>query len=167
MPPALWDQTQRVNVVGTLTLLQALAPQLSGRPGANIIIVSSIRGLGGTPNGGAYGASKAALNQMTRTLACELGHKGIRVNAILPGPVDTFMTRSALNNDQSIMDHYANIAPLAGWTQAEDLAGPALFLASHAARRITGQLLVVDGGLSAINQDAFAPPGSPAAAQGA
>ena len=93
---------------------------------------------------------------MTKTLACEWGLKGVRVNAVLPGPVDTTMTTAMLPKE--LYDAYANIAPLAGWTMAEDLAGPALFLASDMARRVTGHLLVVDAGLSGINQDAFPPP---------
>ncbi|MFX8554475.1 SDR family NAD(P)-dependent oxidoreductase, partial [Acinetobacter baumannii] len=79
-----------------LVLVKDLAADMARRPGANIVIVSSIRGLGGTPWGGAYGASKAALNQMVKTLACELGPMGVRINAILPGPVLTAMTTEFL-----------------------------------------------------------------------
>jgi NAD(P)-dependent dehydrogenase (short-subunit alcohol dehydrogenase family) len=152
-----WEQTMRVNVGGPLALLRALIPHMVG-PGANIIIVSSIRGTGGTPYNQSYGASKAALNQLTQTLAVELGPMGIRVNAILPGPVDTEMVRSSLNGNQALFDHYADIAPVAGWTMPEDMVGPAMFLAGACARKVNGHLLVVDGGLKAINQDAFPPP---------
>jgi NAD(P)-dependent dehydrogenase (short-subunit alcohol dehydrogenase family) len=153
-----WRQIHDVNVVGPLVLIKALGPQLVGRKGANVIIVSSIRGFSGTPYGAGYAGTKAVLNQLTKTLACEWGPKGVRVNAICPGPVDTRMVTDYFSGDRSLYDAYANIAPLAGWTQPEDLAGPAVFLASDAARRVTGHLMVVDGGLTAINQDAFPPP---------
>jgi NAD(P)-dependent dehydrogenase (short-subunit alcohol dehydrogenase family) len=153
-----WRHIHDTNVVGPLALLQALGPQLVGRPGANVIIVSSIRPFSGTPYGAGYSGTKAVLNQLTRTLACEWGPQGIRVNAICPGPVDTTMTTDYFAGDQALYEAYANIAPLRGWTKAEDLAGPAVFLASDAARRVNGHLLVVDGGLTAINQDAFPPP---------
>lgn len=154
----VWRQVFMVNAGATLLLAQALAPTMAQRPGSNILIVSSIRGLGGTPYGGAYGSSKAALNQMVKTLACELGPSGIRVNAILPGPVLTQMTTAFLPDNKALFDYYGDIAPIRGWTQAEDMVGPALFLAGPGARKVSGHLLVVDGGLSAINQDAFPPP---------
>ena len=158
MEPEFWNETQNVNVVGTLTLFRALAPQMMGRPGANLIIVSSIRGLGGVANAAAYGASKAALNHLAKTLACEWGPHGIRVNGLLPGPVETDRVRAHFGGNQALYDYYTDLAPTPGWTQADDCAGPAVFLASDFAARVNGHLLVVDGGLSARNQDAFAPP---------
>ncbi|WP_278374178.1 SDR family NAD(P)-dependent oxidoreductase [Sphingobium xenophagum] len=147
-----WNEAQRVNVVGTLALLQAAYPHLSANPASNVLIISSIRGLSGTPGTGAYGASKAALNHLTRTLAVEWGPAGVRVNALLPGPVLTPQMEIAVQNPK-IGEKYRHCAPLADWTHPDDIAEPALFLVSGAARRITGQLLVVDGGLVAINQD--------------
>jgi NAD(P)-dependent dehydrogenase (short-subunit alcohol dehydrogenase family) len=157
-PIEAWAQTQQVNAGAALGLVKALAPQMMQRPGASVVIISSIRGLGGTPYGGSYGSSKAALNQMVKTLACELGPSGIRVNAILPGPVLTRMTTDYLPDNKPLFDYYGDLAPIKGWTVAEDMVGPALFLVSNGARKVNGHLLVVDGGLSAINQDGFAPP---------
>lgn len=153
-----WRHIHNVNVIGPLALIKALGPQMETRKGANVIFVSSIRGFSGTPYGSGYAGTKAVLNQLTKTLACEWGPKGIRVNAICPGPVDTRMVTDYFQGDRALYDAYANIAPLAGWTQPQDMAGPAVFLASDAARRVTGHLMVVDGGLTAINQDAFPPP---------
>ncbi|WP_084356135.1 SDR family NAD(P)-dependent oxidoreductase [Novosphingobium lentum] len=153
-----WRRTFAVNTGAALILIKALAGDMTRRPGANIVIVSSIRGLGGTPWGGAYGSSKAALNQMIRTLACELGPQGLRINGVLPGPVLTAMTTEFLPDNKALFDYYGDIAPIKGWTMAEDMVGPALFLAGPGARKVHGHLLVVDGGLSAINQDAFPPP---------
>jgi NAD(P)-dependent dehydrogenase (short-subunit alcohol dehydrogenase family) len=153
-----WRQLHAVNLEGPLTLLQTIAPHLLERRAGSVIVVSSIRGTNGVPLGGAYAASKAALNSITRTLACEWGPFGVRVNAICPGPVDTEMTRAALGNNQPLKDYYGQIAPIKRWTSAEDCAEPAVFLASEAARAITGHLLIVDGGLTATLQDAFPPP---------
>jgi len=157
---AAWREVQSVNLEGPLTLLQAVAPHLLARRTGSVIIVSSIRGTNGVPLGGVYAASKAALNSIARTLACEWGPYGVRVNAICPGPVDTPMTRTALGDNKPLWDYYGQIAPIKRWTSAEDCAAPAVFLASEAARAITGHLLVVDGGLSATLQDAFPPPAS-------
>lgn len=148
-----WDRVQQVNVRGTLVLLRIAFPYLSARPGGNALIVSSIRGLSGTPTTGAYGASKAALNHLARTLAVEWGPAGLRVNAILPGPVFTPLMQEAVERDVKIGERYENCSPVAGWTLPEDIAEPALFLVSGASRKISGHLLVVDGGLVAINQD--------------
>lgn len=154
----IWRRTFAVNTGAALVLIKGLAADMATRPGANIVIVSSIRGLGGTPWGGAYGSSKAAMNQMVKTLACELGPQGVRINAILPGPVLTAMTTEFLPDNKALFDYYGDIAPIKGWTMAEDMVAPALFLAGPGARKVHGHLLVVDGGLSAINQDAFPPP---------
>jgi dehydrogenase/reductase SDR family protein 4 len=151
---AEWRAVQSTNLEGPLTMLQALAPHLLARRSGSIIFVASIRGLNGVPVGGAYAASKAALLSLTKTLALEWGPSNIRVNAICPGPVDTKMVRDTLPS-QEIFDKYADIAPLKGWTMPQDCAGPALFLASDAARKITGQALVVDGGLTAQSQDSI------------
>lgn len=153
-----WQKTMNVNVAASLRLVQKLAPTMMQRPGANVVVVSSIRGLGGTPFGGLYGSSKAALNQMIKTLACELGPQGIRINGILPGPVLTKMTTDFLPDNDALFQFYGDVAPIKGWTMAEDMIAPALFLAEPGARKVTGHLLVVDGGLSAINSDAITPP---------
>jgi NAD(P)-dependent dehydrogenase (short-subunit alcohol dehydrogenase family) len=155
-----WRAIQSTNLEGPLTLLQTVAPHLLSRRTGSVIIVSSIRGTNGVPLGGVYAASKAALNSIARTLACEWGPHGVRVNAICPGPVDTPMSRGALGDNKPLWDYYGQIAPIKRWTSAEDCAEPAVFLASEAARAITGHLLVVDGGLSATLQDAFPPPAS-------
>lgn len=148
-----WERVQQVNVMGTLVLLRRAFPHISARPGGNALIVSSIRGLSGTPTTGAYGASKAALNHLARTLAVEWGPAGVRVNALLPGPVFTPLMQEAVERDAKIRERYENCAPIAGWTLPEDIAEPALFLVSEASRKISGHLLVVDGGLVAVNQD--------------
>lgn len=155
---ATWREVHAVNLEGPLQLLQSAAPYLLKQGSGSVVVVSSIRGTNGVPMGGIYGATKAALNSIVRTLACEWGPQGVRVNALCPGPVDTFMTEGFFQGNQPLKDFYGQIAPLKGWTQAEDCAEPAVFLASEGARKITGQLLVVDGGLSVVLQDVVAPP---------
>jgi NAD(P)-dependent dehydrogenase (short-subunit alcohol dehydrogenase family) len=157
---ASWREVQAVNLEGPLVLLQAVAPHLLARRSGSVIIISSIRGTNGVPLGGVYAASKAALNSIARTFACEWGPFGVRVNAICPGPVDTPMTRNAIGANKPLWEYYGQIAPIKRWTSAQDCAEPAVFLASEAARAITGHLLVVDGGLTATLQDAFPPPAS-------
>ena len=82
----------------------------------------------------------------------------MRINGVLPGPVLTRIVTEFLPDNDDVHQYYADLAPLKGWTMPEDIVSPVLFLASEEARKMTGHLLVVDGGLSAINQDAFAPP---------
>ena len=150
-----WRQVQRTNVENPLALVQALLPQMIARQAGAIIFVASIQALKGQLMSGTYAASKAAVVNMTQSLACELGPFGVRVNAIGPGPVDTRMIRDAVGDDAGILGALGSLAPMPGWTQAEDCAGPAVFLASDAARRITGQMLVVDGGLTALSPENF------------
>ena len=88
---------------------------------------------------------------MTPSLACKLGEFNIWANAICPGPVDTKMIRDAGAEDAGILSALGNMAPLKGWTMPEDCAEPAVLLASHGARRITGLLIIVDSGLTALS----------------
>jgi NAD(P)-dependent dehydrogenase (short-subunit alcohol dehydrogenase family) len=148
----LWNRVQQVNVIGTLSLFKAAYPHLCASPGSSALIISSIQSLLGVPGNAPYGASKAALNHLTRTLAVEWGPVGIRINAILPGPVFTPLMEQALER-MPALKVYENAAPLEGWTLSEDIARPASFLVSDAARKISGHLLVVDGALSVYNQD--------------
>jgi NAD(P)-dependent dehydrogenase (short-subunit alcohol dehydrogenase family) len=142
----VWRTIQATNLEGPIAMLQKLAPQMFARHSGNVIFISSIRGTGGVPYGGAYAASKAAINSVTKTLACEWGPQGVRVNAILPGPVDTDMVRGFFKGNKKLYDYYGGLSPIKRWTLAEDCAGPALFLASDAAAAVTGHCLVVDGG---------------------
>jgi NAD(P)-dependent dehydrogenase (short-subunit alcohol dehydrogenase family) len=153
--PDDWRAVQMTNLEGPLTLLQALAPHLIARRSGSVVMIASIRGLNGVPLGAPYAASKAALVSITKSFACELGPFGIRVNAICPGPVDTDMIRDAIGTDPALREKFANLAPLKRWTLAEDCAGPALFLASEESRAITGQELIVDGGLLAQSPEHF------------
>jgi len=141
-----WEKTFDVNLRGPFRLSQHVARHLMDRkaPGS-VINVSSVAGLLGTPNQVAYGATKAALLSMTKTLAAELGPSGIRVNAIAPGLVETRLA-TALLDDEATHGEIVERTVLKRHAQPEEIAGAAVFLASDEASYLSGATLVVDGG---------------------
>jgi NAD(P)-dependent dehydrogenase (short-subunit alcohol dehydrogenase family) len=133
------------NVLANHWLVQMAAPGMAARGAGAIIIVSSIGGLIGSDMIGAYNVSKAADMQLVRNLAVELGPKGVRANAIAPGVIRTDFAR-ALWEDPAAEARLKKATPLGRIGEPDDIAGAALFLASHAGRYVTGQTIVVDGG---------------------
>ena len=121
-----------------------MVPAKSGR----IIMISSIMGLVGRPTIPGYITAKAGLHGMVRALSAELAPHGVTVNAIAPGFMPTDATET-LHNDPKFNEWIAVRTPMGRWGRAEELAGPAVFLASDAASYVTGHILVVDGGLTA------------------
>jgi gluconate 5-dehydrogenase len=153
-PLEAWDKVMNLNVRSIFLLSQAIGkrsmiPRRSGR----IINVASIAGfLGNAPDSPmktlAYNTSKAALMNLTRTLAGEWGVHGITVNAIAPGYFPSKMTKGLL--EQAGEDNLTRSVPLHRLGDDEDLKGVAAFLASDAAKHVTGQVIAVDGGNSAV-----------------
>ena len=152
-PLEAWDKVMNVNVRGTFLLTQAIGrrsmiPRRYGR----VVIVASIAGLRGNPPETmktlAYNTSKGALVNFTRALAGEWGPYGITVNALAPGFFPSKMTRGVVA--QLGADKLAAPAPLQRLGGEEDLKGAALLFASDAGRHITGQILAVDGGVTAV-----------------
>ena len=140
-----FDKVMRANVGASIHLINRIAPGMAAGGGA-VILVSSIAGMVGAKNIGAYAISKAADIQLARNYAVELGSQNIRVNTIAPGLIKTeFSTR--LWEGRRGQDFIAR-TPLGRLGEAEDIAGAAVFLASRAARYITGQTIVVDGGVT-------------------
>jgi NAD(P)-dependent dehydrogenase (short-subunit alcohol dehydrogenase family) len=144
-----WTKVMRLNVDSAVHVLQAAAPHLLERGSGSVINVASVAGLSATPAMAQYGASKAALISLTRTLAVEWASTGVRVNALCPGWTATDLNRSLWENEEVYAGLTATI-PMGRWARAEEMAGPAVFLASDASSFMTGQTLVIDGGQTAI-----------------
>lgn len=140
-----WEKVMRLNVDSIVHVTQAIAPHLLERRSGSVINVASVAGLSGTPMITPYGASKAAVVSLTKSLAMEWGHAGVRVNALCPGWTATDLNRNLWQNDETSRAMTSRI-PLGRWGRAEEMVGPALFLASDASSFVTGHALVVDGG---------------------
>ncbi len=143
-----FDKVLRLNLQSTAYVCQAAGPHLLDRKAGSVINVSSVAGLRGTPFMAHYGAAKAAVLSLTRTLAMEWAWAGVRVNALLPGWVETDLTEFA-RADDGMEKALIGDVPMQRWATVQEIAGPAVFLASDASAFMTGQQLVVDGGLTA------------------
>jgi len=152
MTEADWDQVQAVNLKSCFFLTQAVQPHMRLRGGGAIVLVSSCSAALGYPGLTAYGASKAGIEGLVRGLACDLAPDNIRVNAIAPGTTKTPMTRSLWEHAQKRAAHEATI-PLKRLGDVNDQAMAALFLACDLSSYITGAVIPVDGGLTAMQQD--------------
>jgi NAD(P)-dependent dehydrogenase (short-subunit alcohol dehydrogenase family) len=133
------------NVVSNHWLVQMVAPGMAERGDGAIVVVSSIAGIRGTNTIGAYGISKAADMQLVRNLAVELGPLGIRVNCVAPGVIRTDFSR-ALWEDPTLTARSQERTPLRRFGDPDDVAGIVVCLVSPAARYLTGQTIVIDGG---------------------
>ncbi len=144
----------RVNLDGALVCTLAALP-LMERSGGRILMTASIMGLVGSPDSLPYSSAKGGIVNMVRALACDLAPRGITVNAIAPGFIDTRMARLPDGSHEHASDYFRTVyleyrkIPLGRTGLPEDLAGPAAFLVSSDAAYITGQTLVVDGGVTA------------------
>lgn len=145
---AAWDKTFDTNLRGYFEMARLVAQHLIDRkaPGS-IINIGSTQGLVGAENEGVYAMTKAAIFSMTRTLAVELGKYNIRVNALAPGLVDTKFSSAVVNNPE-FLNKVLTHTPLGRIGRPEDLAGPALLLASDASAWITGTVLPIEGGVT-------------------
>jgi NAD(P)-dependent dehydrogenase (short-subunit alcohol dehydrogenase family) len=143
-----WDKTFETNLKGYFWCARDVARHCLERSApASIINVASVAGLVGSPLQGVYGATKAAIISMTKTLAVELGPSRIRVNAIAPGFVDTRLASAILKNDE-LLKTVVGRTPLGRYGMPDEIAGGALYLASDAASFLTGHTLVIDGGMT-------------------
>jgi NAD(P)-dependent dehydrogenase (short-subunit alcohol dehydrogenase family) len=142
-----FDRVITSNVKSALWLSNFVLPEMAARKDGAVIFLSSIAALRGSAGIGAYGAAKAALMQLARNLACEWGPHNIRINSIAPGLIKTDFAR-ALWDDEELARRRIAETPLGRLGEARDIAGAAVLLASSAGSFITGQTIVVDGGVT-------------------
>ncbi len=135
------------NIVSNHWLITMVAPQMTARKDGSIIIVSSIGGLRGSPVIGTYCISKAADLQLARNLAVELGPHNVRINCIAPGLIRTDFARALWENPDNLQRRNEQ-TPLRRIGEPDEIAGAAILLASQAGSFITGQAIVVDGGVT-------------------
>ncbi len=145
MTPSDFDEVVQANLSGSFYFLQAIAPVMIKQRGGRIINISSIVGVKGNAGQVNYSASKAGIIGMTLSAAKELGKRGITVNAIAPGYIETDMTEILTEDQKKAM---TDIISLGRAGKASDVANAVAFLASDAAAYITGQILAVDGGMA-------------------
>jgi NAD(P)-dependent dehydrogenase (short-subunit alcohol dehydrogenase family) len=144
---AAFDKIMAANVRSNLWLCNMVIPQMAKRKDGAVVIISSIAGLKGNKMLGAYGISKAADFELVRNLAVEWGSANIRVNAIAPSIVRTDFARALWENPDTYAKAVATY-PLGRIGEPDDVAGAAIFLASRAGAFVTGQVIVVDGGVT-------------------
>ena len=144
---AEWRQVLSVNLDGAFLCSQACVPHMRRQGKGAIVNIASISGLRASTLRVAYGTSKAALIQLTKQQAVELGTVGIRVNAIAPGPVETEMAK--LVHSVAIRSDYHDVIPLERYGTTREIASAVGFLCSDAASYVNGQVLAVDGGFDA------------------
>lgn len=151
-----FDRVVGLNLAASFALVRAFGSGMAARGRGSIIGFSSIRAFSVEPGQGVYAATKSGLVQLLRTAAAELGPRGVRVNAVAPGVVETPLTAQIMA-DRAWYDAYAAKSALGRWARAEEMAGAVVYLAGDAASFVTGTCLVVDGGWTAVD-GRFDPP---------
>ena len=143
-----WDKLMRLNLDSAMYVCHAVGGHLIERGQGSIINVASVAGLVGSPFLSPYGAAKAGLISLTKSLAVEWAAHGVRVNALCPGWTATDLNRTLWEDETAGKATVASV-PMQRWGRVEEMTGPALFLASDASSYMTGQALVIDGGQTA------------------
>lgn len=141
-----WSRVLAVNLTGPFLMTQAASAHLAKTRGA-VVNITSISGQRASTLRVAYGTSKAGLQHLTKQLAAELGERGVRVNAVAPGPVETAMAKQV--HTPAIRADYHDAIPLARYGREEEIAEAVFFLASEKSSYVTGHTLACDGGFSA------------------
>ncbi len=153
------DEFQRVidlNLKGSFLLMRAAGARMAEAGKGSLVLFSSIRAQVVEPGQGVYAATKAGTLQMIRALAAELGPRGVRANAVAPGVVETPLT-AQIKDRPEWYRAYAEKSALGRWAQASEMVGAVVYLASDASSYVTGSLMLVDGGWTAVD-GRFTPP---------
>ncbi|MFG2503064.1 SDR family NAD(P)-dependent oxidoreductase [Streptomyces sp. NPDC048441] len=145
-----FDRVIALNLRSYLTLIQAAAPGMAERGRGSVVGFASMRAFQVEPGQGPYAASKAGLIQLLRTAAAEWGPRGVRFNAVAPGVVRTPLT-DQIAADPAWFDAYAQASALKRWARADEIAGAVAYLVSDASTFVTGTVLSVDGGWTAVD----------------
>jgi NAD(P)-dependent dehydrogenase (short-subunit alcohol dehydrogenase family) len=148
LTPAQFDFVADLNLRGTVFTVQKLVPSMAD--GARIVLVSSIAGSNGGPGHAVYNATKAAVRSLARTLTSELGARGIRANAVSPGPTSTAGFDQFTGGSAAVEQAVAGMVPVGRIGRADEVAAAILFLSSSESSFVAGAELVVDGGMSQV-----------------
>ena len=154
---AEWDRVMDINLKGTFLVCKYVLPGMLERESGSIVNIASIEGLQGSEGGSAYNASKGGVVLLGKNLAMDYAKKGIRVNTICPGFIDTPLLRSVLNME-GLAEMRAKIQyahQLGRFGRPEEVGNAILFLSSDEASFVTGQALAVDGGFTAGHRFGF------------
>lgn len=149
LEPAQWQRQIDINLTSVYLGCRAVLPGMRQRGGGSIVNISSVAGLVGIPGASAYAASKGGVRLYTKALAMECAREGIRVNSVHPGVIWTDMQQVAIKDNPDQFDAINASIPAGHMGEPDDIAEAVAFLASPAAKYITGTELVVDGGLTA------------------
>ncbi len=145
-----WDKLIRLNLDSAVYVCHAIGPHLVERGSGSVINVASVAGVAAAPFLSPYGAAKAGLISLTKSLAVEWGAAGVRVNALCPGWTATDLNRN-LWEDETAGPATVATVPMRRWARPDEMAGGAIFLASEASSYMTGQVLILDGGQTAMS----------------
>lgn len=143
---AAWQKIIEVNLTGAFLTAQAAAIRMRRAGSGRIVFITSVAGIDPMPLLGAYSVSKAGVIGLTKALAKELAPRAVRVNAVAPGLIETRFSEALIANP-SLHDRIVSQIPLGRHGQPEDVTGAVLYFASESSRYVTGQVLVVDGGM--------------------
>jgi len=143
-----WDKIMKLNLTSAVYACHAVGRHMLERGSGSIVNVASVAGVASAPMLSPYGAAKAGLISLTKSLAVEWAQAGVRVNALCPGWTATDLNRNLWEDTSASKATVAQV-PMQRWGRAEEMAGPAVFLASDASSYMTGQVLLIDGGQTA------------------